>query len=245
MRISAQRLLDHVRRRGVAGLAAIAILGSAPAAIGAGSENEMILAELSDLVFGSEFAGQEPPMVHKWVGPLRVAVYGEPRALYLDDVAVHLARITALTDLDASLVPPTDAGRNAHILFLSRGEYEHHVRDRLAGAKNAANRRPVCFGMFVVGAQGEITSFLVLIPDDLSVALVRACIVEETTQVLGLPNDLGGAAPSVFNDDGRFSELSERDQIYLRVLYDPDIKPGMSRPDFVRAANTVLDEGSF
>lgn len=243
MRVSDRGFIGHLRR-GFAGLAAVAIAGSASGSLAAGNESETIVAELGDLVFGSEFKGQETSGVHKWVGPLRLAVYGGPREFYLGDVEAHLAEIAALTGIDASLVAPTDPSRNAHILFLARGEYEAQLRQRLGGAKNAANRRPVCFGMFGVGPRGEITSFLVLIPDDLAAPLVHACIVEETTQVLGLKNDLSGGVPSIFNDDGKYVELSERDRVYLRVLYDPRITPGMSRSDFTRTAQIILDRRS-
>ncbi len=70
-----------------------------------------------------------------------------------------------------------------------------------------------------------------------AVALIRAehpdlvrlsCIHEEIAQGLGLPNDSPAARPSIFNDDDEFALLTTHDELLLRMLYDPRLKPGMT-----------------
>ncbi len=70
-----------------------------------------------------------------------------------------------------------------------------------------------------------------------AVALIRAehpdlvrlsCIHEEIAQGLGLPNDSPRARPSIFNDDDEFALLTSQDELLLKMLYDPRLKPGMS-----------------
>lgn len=70
-----------------------------------------------------------------------------------------------------------------------------------------------------------------------AVAIVRAehpdvmrasCIQEELAQGLGLSNDCREAWPSIFNDDQEFAYLTQRDEVLLRMLYDPKLKSGMS-----------------
>ncbi len=70
-----------------------------------------------------------------------------------------------------------------------------------------------------------------------AVAVVRAehpdltrlsCFHEELAQGLGLPNDSPDARPSIFNDDEEFGLLTRHDELLLRVLYDPRLRPGMS-----------------
>jgi len=70
-----------------------------------------------------------------------------------------------------------------------------------------------------------------------AVALIRAehpdlvrlsCIHEEIAQGLGLPNDSPRARPSIFNDDDEFALLTTHDELLLKMLYDPRLKPGMS-----------------
>lgn len=70
-----------------------------------------------------------------------------------------------------------------------------------------------------------------------AVAIVRAehpdvmrasCIQEELAQGLGLSNDCREAWPSIFNDDQEFAFLTRRDEVLLKMLYDPQLKSGMS-----------------
>ncbi len=70
-----------------------------------------------------------------------------------------------------------------------------------------------------------------------AIALIRAehpdlvrlsCIHEEIAQGLGLPNDSPAARPSIFNDDDEFALLTTHDELLLKLLYDPRLKPGMT-----------------
>ncbi|MEC7259294.1 MAG: DUF2927 domain-containing protein [Pseudomonadota bacterium] len=70
-----------------------------------------------------------------------------------------------------------------------------------------------------------------------AVALVRAehpdlvrlsCFHEEIAQGLGLANDSPEARPSIFNDDDEFALLTDHDELLLKMLYDPRLRPGMS-----------------
>jgi Protein of unknown function (DUF2927) len=70
--------------------------------------------------------------------------------------------------------------------------------------------------------------------------LVRlACIHEEIAQGLGLPNDSPAARPSIFNDDDEFALLTTHDELLLRMLYDPRLKPGMSA-DQARPVSRII-----
>ena len=71
---------------------------------------------------------------------------------------------------------------------------------------------------------------------------MRSCVVEEVTQVLGLPNDSFDIAPSIFNDDDEFQDLTWQDELFLRVLYDPRIKSSMGRPALEAAARRIIAE---
>jgi hypothetical protein len=54
-----------------------------------------------------------------------------------------------------------------------------------------------------------------------------SCIVEESTQAMGLPNDSEKVYPSIFNDKTPESLLTGLDALLLKMLYLPAIKPGM------------------
>ncbi|POB67546.1 hypothetical protein CRN59_25000, partial [Vibrio vulnificus] len=65
-------------------------------------------------------------------------------------------------------------------------------------------------------------------------------IVEEITQVLGLPNDSDQAYPSIFNDNSPEELLSPLDIVLLKLLYQPEIKAGMSEAEVKPVLNTLL-----
>lgn len=58
-----------------------------------------------------------------------------------------------------------------------------------------------------------------------------SCIQEELAQGLGLPNDSPAARPSIFNDDEEFGFLTEQDELFLKMLYDPRLRPGMTEAE--------------
>jgi len=67
-----------------------------------------------------------------------------------------------------------------------------------------------------------------------------ACIVEEITQVLGLPNDSDTAYPSIFNDHMPEDLLSPLDVVLLQLLYEPELKPGMTKAQVKPIVRKVL-----
>ena len=55
-----------------------------------------------------------------------------------------------------------------------------------------------------------------------------SCLHEEIAQGLGLANDSPRARPSIFNDDEEYALLTRQDELMLRILYSPELRPGMS-----------------
>jgi len=87
----------------------------------------------------------------------------------------------------------------------------------------------------------EIRQTVVLFPAERPKDHMRACVVEELTQVLGLPNDSSSVEPSIFNDKSRYFELTDHDRLMLRMLYDPRITIGMPRDRALVVGRQVLD----
>ena len=85
---------------------------------------------------------------------------------------------------------------------------------------------------------------MVLFPATHSKEYLRTCVVEELTQILGLPNDSDSVKPSIFNDQSRYSELTDHDRRMLKMLYDPRITPGMPRKEALRQGRLILNEMS-
>ncbi len=204
--------------------------------------NDQVLRNMLTVVFGSEFLGEDSSYVRKWVGPMRLAVYGDERGAYSDLIDTHLATLRRLTGLDITRVGWNDPEVNASILFLGPAEFRSYAREYLRKSKPGTNQNLACFGVFRGDARHEIVGFSAMIPLSGSRAEIEACIVEEVTQVLGLPNDSYDIRPSVFNDDDQYHELTWQDKLMVRVLYDRRITPGMDRAAFATAARSILDE---
>lgn len=83
--------------------------------------------------------------------------------------------------------------------------------------------------MVITYDQQDVRGFgMVIIREELPPILQLACIQEEITQALGLTNDSPVANPSIFNDDDQYATLTALDRRLLRLLYHPDLKPGMT-----------------
>jgi hypothetical protein len=75
------------------------------------------------------------------------------------------------------------------------------------------------------------TGAVAVIPSEHPDLLLMSCIHEELAQALGLPNDSGLARPSIFNDDQEFALLTRQDEMMLKMLYSPELHPGMTEDE--------------
>jgi hypothetical protein len=87
-----------------------------------------------------------------------------------------------------------------------------------------------CMGSFSLNAKHQINQAAVIIPVDhvYSRGLLVSCIVEETTQVMGLPNDSDWVNPSIANDASKIELLTGLDYLLLKILYDSRLQAGMT-----------------
>jgi hypothetical protein len=98
-----------------------------------------------------------------------------------------------------------------------------------------------CFAKYNAAASGPdaflIRSAAVFIPHDVP-SFFQRCVSEELAQSMGLPNDIQDSPITRFNDtfDGP-PELTVFDEMFLRILYHPSIRPGQGGEEL---RNTVL-----
>lgn len=190
---------------------------------------------------GRIIARQTPSQLHRWDRPVRMAVeFGATvaqtqRETDSASIAAYASRLSRVTGLPIRQVSST---ANFHVFIvneLERRTLGARIRDILPGISEAAIQ--------AVQTMPRSTFCLVfaLDPGDLgtysqAVAVIRAehpdlmrlsCIHEELAQGLGLSNDSPSARPSIFNDDEEFALLTTHDEMLLRMLYDPRMRPGM------------------
>ncbi|MEX0807573.1 MAG: DUF2927 domain-containing protein [Dongiaceae bacterium] len=219
-------------------------------ATGAGGTEDIryVVDSFDRIVFHAEFDQTLDQRVTKWVDPINVYLdirAGDP-TLYERLVESHLVDIRFLTGLDSRIVmDPAEA--NFFMVFdrddrLIQSVVDYHpplVKDSSGVAKT------LCFGIYSVNSESEIKRAVIGIPTDraASAGKLDACIVEEMTQVLGLPNDSEEVFPSIFNDLSIDDHLTALDRTLIRLLYDPALPPGMHRDQaLARIESLAIDD---
>ncbi|WP_300480332.1 DUF2927 domain-containing protein [Shewanella sp.] len=183
--------------------------------------------------------------VRKWRIPVRVFVEHQvgDRALHTQLVQMHLAHLAEITDHDIQLVD-TLLDANLHLVFTRQSQWESEVT-RLMGPSSAKNvHGSVCMAKFALNAKSEIDRAWVIIPVDQAQmhGKLVACVVEEITQVLGLPNDSEKVFPSIFNDKTPQDLLTGLDFILLKLLYNPSIRAGMTAAEVKAPLQILLEQ---
>jgi hypothetical protein len=105
----------------------------------------------------------------------------------------------------------------------------------------ASHARSLC--SFVTRGRETIRGALILIDATLAEAAIRHCLVEETAQAFGAIDDTTLLDPSAFNDWGTLVDrLQPDDRRILRALYDPRLRPGMTRTEVLPLLPELLKD---
>lgn len=186
----------------------------------------------------------EPNLILRWRRPVRIAVvFGESLTDYEREseylnIAGFVERLRKITGHDIAM---SEDRPNLHVFLIDSDE-----------AADIQNRWPDSVGGLPRSFTGDINSSppdtycaayatnrifeqeyflsqaIILIKAENPDLIRLSCIHEELAQALGLFNDSLDARPSIFNDDEEFALLTYHDELLLRILYDPRLKPGMN-----------------
>jgi hypothetical protein len=187
------------------------------------------LTYFQEIAFGSEHQYLEPK-IRKWAANIQIRVEGDPTA---EDLITLKTIIDEINTLQNSIELSIDYFESNMIISFQpektfKDSYERY--------------RPFNPGYFWVRwINEEIYHANILIDSDsITQATRNAIIQEEITQSLGLMNTSSRFPDSLFNDDKLTTGhgLSDMDRKLVGMLYQPDIKPGMS----VEEALTVLSQ---
>nr|WP_281419207.1 DUF2927 domain-containing protein [Marinobacterium ramblicola] len=186
--------------------------------------------------------GPDPMILRKWRQPLQVYVDHQvgDRALHEQLIDAHLQQLAQITGHRIQRVG-AKADANVELLLLRQQDLVPVWQSRTDGER--IPQGTLCLAR-IWTRDGEIRRALVAIPVDqasLHGKLV-SCIVEELTQILGLPNDSERVFPSIFNDRSTDQLLSGLDLILLKLLYDPRLQPGMGVEQVRGIGKGVVDE---
>lgn len=180
-------------------------------------------------------------ILRRWVVPVRVglnfgaSVPDARRATDRAKIASYLARLSQITGHPIAL---TDGTPNFTIHIVSEDE-RAALGPRLSAELPGLSSRDIAdvTGMprttyclvyaLSEGNTGAYTRAVAVVRAEHPDLLRLSCIHEEVAQGLGLANDSPQARPSIFNDDEEFALLTRQDELLLRILYDPALRPGM------------------
>lgn len=180
--------------------------------------------------------------LRRWGVPIRVGLrFGPsvPPDRQATDRAKLASLVARLSQITGHPMVMDEANPNFYVYVVSEDEreaLEPAIRSVLpglsAGDVAGITRMPWSTYCMVYalseGGSGAYTRAFAVIRAEHPDLLRLSCMHEELSQGLGLPNDSPKARPSIFNDDEEFALLTDHDELLLRLLYSPELHPGMS-----------------
>lgn len=180
--------------------------------------------------------------LRRWMVPVRVDVtFGpsvppEKQATDRARIRSYLARLAALTGHPISMV---ESGGNFHVQVVNEDERRalgpliaRTLPDlspsEIGGLTNLPRSTYCIVYALSQGSASSYSAAFAVIRAEHPDLLRLSCIHEEIAQGLGLANDSPLARPSIFNDDEEFALLTRQDELMLRILYNPRLRPGMT-----------------
>jgi len=209
---------------------------------------------------GLRASSGRPVPLRRWTQPVRVNVEFGPSVpakqrrqdqQTVTDFANRLARATGHPVGMGAIQP------NVHVLFYSEDDRDllpQRARQLVPGISAGAlsvftnlPRQIHCFVMAFSGGGSETHVYrqaIMVIRTEHPDLLRDSCVHEEMAQAMGLANDTPRARPSIFNDDDEFALLTRHDELLLKMLYDPRLRPGMTldqaRPIIAQMAEELM-----
>jgi len=215
--------------------------------------DDAIVRDFHTIVFFREFAPGGEFLLTRWEDPVSYAVVGDLTDRQRRELDDHLADLTRLTGRpfhetdsdDARLIAIITPHAFERALDTHSDVYSRFFPDRDAMIEETEFMAQVaaCFGHIETSDEtGELVQALVLIPTEVDRFLVRSCIIEEFTQIMGPVNDSDEIKPSIFNDSSGNLLLSDHDELILRILYDDRLEPGMRWPEAEPIVRAIVAE---
>ncbi len=206
---------------------------------------------------GLRAVSNAPSHLRRWVVPVRVNVeFGAsvpPKQRDLDRgvVTKYTARLARLTGHSVTM---SQRQANFHVLVMGEDDrfaaverIRQLVPNISENALDIFRTLPRSIHCLVVAFSGgssdyEYRNAVAFVRAEHPDLMRRSCFHEEMAQGMGLANDSPAARPSIFNDDDEFALLTTHDEMLLRMLYNPRLRPGMT-PDQARPIVSEIAAG--
>lgn len=205
-------------------------------------EPDYLMRSFLEVALKNEFDDRQSHL-KKWQQPIRVhMVYEYPNAAkYQHLVNMHLLHLHEITN-HPIYQAKTEREANLNIILTTEKKWEQQYLKAFDARAQQHLMTSVCMGTIRFGENNTIVGGTVVIPVDKAIRHRKlvTCVVEELTQVMGLPNDSESVFPSIFNDKTPNDLLTGLDYLLLKLLYQPQLKPNMSGLQIRETALPIL-----
>ena len=180
----------------------------------------------------------------------RIRKFDELVRIFIDAKGQHAATLAAIVadirrrvdHLDLALTEDRDAA-NFIVTLVAARDLIPAIRTRFGREK--ANKiehslSPQCLSGIAKDGAYRIRRAEVILPTDVGEFSFYDCAYEELLQGLGAINDDASVPWTMFNDNVQMGFFDIYDQYLLNILYDPRIRPGMTRSEVERILPAVL-----
>jgi hypothetical protein len=198
------------------------------------------------VAFGAELhVGGRVDRIRKYDKPIRVFIDSRARPDRSASIVAVMEDIRArVQHLDLQV---TDEKRLANfIVTLVRDRNLAHTFASFYGQKEADEivRRltPQCLSSFRKDAEFRILHSNAIIVVDAGDFKFYDCAYEELLQALGPINDDSSVPWTMFNDEVKMGFFDVYDQYVLNILYDPRIRPGMTRDEVKKLLPEIMPD---
>jgi len=176
--------------------------------------------------------------VLKWARPIDLTLRGAigPYAGFVRDLA---AELTALTGLVITVSTDQDRGGGIDVYVSPAPGYWPASAVRVAvpaGQVFTCAAAPSSAGGVIRRSAIRINAGV------LPPATVRACLVEEIVQSLGLMGEVAEPDETILYDRVGYEGLGIVDRLLLKALYDPRLEPGMSAAAAAALVGGIFEE---
>jgi hypothetical protein len=187
------------------------------------------------IAFSAELQlGAAAQRVRKFDEPVRIFVVSKGLPDRRAQIAAVVADIGArVNHLDIAVTDDREAA-NFVVTLVAQHNFNHTLRS-LYGSERASRIQrsldPQCLSGIGKDKQFRIRRAEVILPVDAGEFAFYDCAYEELLQGLGAINDDRSVPWTMFNDDVQMGFFDVYDQYLLNILYDPRVRPGMTKGD--------------
>jgi hypothetical protein len=218
--------------------------------------NDEIKDGLFKIAFGAELQlGVPVERVRKFDEPVRIFVASKGIPDRRPEIAAIVDDIRArVNHLDVAIANDRRAA-NFIVTLVAERDLRRTIRS-LYGSDSATrieqSLNPQCLSGIGKDKRYRIRRAEVILPVDAGEFIFYDCAYEELLQALGAINDDRSVPWTMFNDDVQMGFFDVYDQYLLNILYDPRVRPGMTKeevngllPDLLPTARTWVTHANL